>query len=303
MDIKRVFYFVETARYGSFTQAAEKLFVTPQALSKAISLLEREYDVELFIRRNNQIILSETGQQILPVAKELLECYSGFEKYLQRLSQLEHGYFHVAVAQNVLTLLDVNLFANFTQEYPEVNPEYLELPDKIVEEYIENDRVDLCFNINLLPNQEKYNSILLLRTELCVFESEKNWSFGDKKYVTLEDLQNKKIVMQGEGYKVFENLKEAAKAQEIALNYELKTADTALVVDKLTLPGNISVAPYALYNVLEHNSHYKAVPLRPTLPWNIYLSYKKGKPLSKSLRQFVNFVIDKYSGIRVEFDS
>lgn len=86
MDIKRVFYFVETARYGSFTQAAEKLFVTPQALSKAISLLEREYDVELFIRRNNQIILSETGQQILPVAKELLECYSGFEKYLQRLS-------------------------------------------------------------------------------------------------------------------------------------------------------------------------------------------------------------------------
>ncbi len=295
MDIKQLLYFVETAKSGSFTQAAKVLFITPQALSKSIGLLEKEYDVQLFIRQNNQLILSDIGQQVLPDAIAFLESYNTFVQGLKKLSRMESGHFHVAVAQNVLTLLDINLFNNFSLLYPEIKPDYIELPDKIVDEYIESDRVDACFNINRLPKQDEYESILLLKTELCAFESENNHSLKNKSFVRINELGNKKIVMQGEWYKVFDLLEDATRAEQVSLNYELKTADTALTLDKMTLPGYISLAPYAFHGILTNNHVNRAVPFKPSLPWNVYLSYKKDKTQSKPVQLFINYIKENYS--------
>lgn len=294
MDIKQLYYFVEAAKYGSFTQASKILFITPQALSKSIRLLEEEYGMQLFIRQNNKIILSDVGQLALPAAKELLASYHNLDQHFKKLSQTVNGSLRVAVAPNILTLLDINLFNKFSSLYPQLKLEYFELPDKIVDEYIENDQVDVCFNVNRLPNQESYNSILLLETELCVFESEKNRSFGTNNYVRLKELVNKKIVIQAGWFKVFNTLEDAARSEEIVLNYELKTSDSALILNMITMSGYISIAPYAYHGITTNELADKAVPFNPSLPWNVYLSYKKNKLLPKPAWLFINFIKENY---------
>ncbi|MEL1135515.1 LysR family transcriptional regulator [Desulfitobacterium sp. THU1] len=287
MDIRQIHYFVETAKYGSFSRAAKGLFVSHQALSKSISLLEKEYQCQLFIRMNNRLVLSDAGQQALPRAKKLLESYRELDHSFKKLAEAEKGVFRVAVAHNVLTLLKIDMFNEYSLKYPQLKPDFIELPDKIVDIYIEADQVDVCFNINTLPNQEDYESILLLESELCVFDTKEEQHSKGGNFAQLEELKNKKIVMQGDWYKAFDILMKDAQAEQIGLNDVLKTADTALTVEMMSLPGYVSVAPYAFFGIRK-NCCERAVPFRPSLPWNVYLSYKKYKVLPKPVEKFID---------------
>jgi LysR family glycine cleavage system transcriptional activator len=56
--------FEAAARHLSFTKAAEELFVTQSAVSRQIQALEQRLGVELFVRRNRGLVLTEAGEQM-----------------------------------------------------------------------------------------------------------------------------------------------------------------------------------------------------------------------------------------------
>ncbi|WP_018305342.1 LysR family transcriptional regulator [Desulfitobacterium hafniense] len=294
MEIKQLYYFVEVVKHGSFVKAAETLFITPQALSKSISHIEKEYNCRLFIRKNNNLLLSDTGRQLLEDAKVLLDYYCMIDQRIKQLAEIENASFQVAVPQCALNMIDDKLFKKFKQLYPQLNPDYLEMPDKMVDEYMEADRVEACFNINDLPNQHEYESLLVCPTELCVMTFGSNKSLNNKKFVTLKDLTNQRIALKGELYKSFDILEKASEAENITLNYELKSSDDALLLDSLTSSGCVGIGICAYHEASKHIEH-SAVPFKPSLPWNIYFSYKKHKLLSKPMQLFIKFVKENYA--------
>jgi LysR family transcriptional regulator, glycine cleavage system transcriptional activator len=58
--------FEAAARHGKFARAAKELHVTPAAVSQQIKALENQLGVSLFHRRGRDVVLTETGQRILP---------------------------------------------------------------------------------------------------------------------------------------------------------------------------------------------------------------------------------------------
>jgi len=54
-------YFLVVVECGSFTNAANQLFITQSALSKAISSIEKTLDVQLFIRNKKRLQVTEAG--------------------------------------------------------------------------------------------------------------------------------------------------------------------------------------------------------------------------------------------------
>lgn len=61
MEIRQLKYFLAVADQRSFINAANTLFITRQAISKAISQLEQELQVELFMRDSNGAFLTPAG--------------------------------------------------------------------------------------------------------------------------------------------------------------------------------------------------------------------------------------------------
>lgn len=57
MNLSQLEYFVATVQYGSFAQAGKALFVTPQAVSRAVNDLEKELEVKL---------LEKDGKSVAP---------------------------------------------------------------------------------------------------------------------------------------------------------------------------------------------------------------------------------------------
>ena len=70
MDIKHLQYFLEVAKYNSFSLAAEHLYITQPTISKMIKNLEKELGVSLFDDRSKKkLTLTDAGQIIFGTSK------------------------------------------------------------------------------------------------------------------------------------------------------------------------------------------------------------------------------------------
>ncbi len=75
MELLQFRYFLEAARYGNLTRAAEDLHIAQPALSQSIKRLESELGVKLFDRKNHRIYLNEQGKllekRLLPIMESI----------------------------------------------------------------------------------------------------------------------------------------------------------------------------------------------------------------------------------------
>lgn len=88
MKLSQIEYFVLVADELSFSSAAEKSFVSRQAISKALHELESELDVKLFrFDRNNHLLLTPAGSELLPDFRHLLEYTESIKRKARRINE------------------------------------------------------------------------------------------------------------------------------------------------------------------------------------------------------------------------
>ncbi len=74
ISLKQLEVFEAVAQYGSFTVAAEKLYLSQSTISTHVNLLEQVLGVQLFLRASRKKVeLTEDGQRLLSHARSILE--------------------------------------------------------------------------------------------------------------------------------------------------------------------------------------------------------------------------------------
>lgn len=120
MDSLSLNAFVVVAEQGSFSRAAELLFVTQPAVSKRIVKLENELKTQLFDRIGRNVALTTAGQHLLPKAKAILEAMENTSHELTNLSGAVGGRLRIATSHHIsLHRLPLPL-AQFIARYPQV---------------------------------------------------------------------------------------------------------------------------------------------------------------------------------------
>jgi LysR family glycine cleavage system transcriptional activator len=111
--------FEASARYESFTRAAEELHVTQGAVSQQVKALETQLGIRLFDRERQRLKITAAGRDYLVVIREALDLISaGTERLMQRQG---------ANVLTVSTSLDfaakwlVNRMARFTTAHPGID--------------------------------------------------------------------------------------------------------------------------------------------------------------------------------------
>ena len=83
IKIEQLYYLKQIAKYGSFTYAAESLFITQPALSKSVRLLENELGgLRLLNRSVNGVSLTSDGLDILQIAEPIFSAITQLEQYV-----------------------------------------------------------------------------------------------------------------------------------------------------------------------------------------------------------------------------
>lgn len=72
MELRQLRYLVAIVEHGSFSRAAEKVFIAQSALSHQLAQLEQELGVPLLHRAHRGVELTEAGHAFLPHAKAIL---------------------------------------------------------------------------------------------------------------------------------------------------------------------------------------------------------------------------------------
>ncbi len=79
MDFQRLKYFCTVAETGSITKASDLLGISHSGLSKAISLLQQEYEQKLFLPVGRGLEITDEGKRLYGKAKEILSLVSNLK--------------------------------------------------------------------------------------------------------------------------------------------------------------------------------------------------------------------------------
>ena len=121
ITLRQLRAFIAVARSGSFTLAAESLFITQSALSGLIKELEQSVGVRLFDRSTRRIQLSEIGRGIYPLIDKILADLDGVLDEVANLKALKKGVVRVAAPQLMACTLLPEVIAAYRAEHPQVD--------------------------------------------------------------------------------------------------------------------------------------------------------------------------------------
>ena len=122
VELSSLRVFLVAAEERNFSRAAERLHMTQSAVSQNIQSLEKAYKIELFNRLGRTVELSEAGQTILPMVREVLLAARLLEDGLQEVNHQIGGELLIGCSTSAGKYLLPTLLAEFRHEYPAVHP-------------------------------------------------------------------------------------------------------------------------------------------------------------------------------------
>jgi DNA-binding transcriptional LysR family regulator len=120
MDNHNLKAFITVAELGSFSEAAEQLYLTQSAISKRIALLEQQIGKRLFDRIARQVSLTEAGNELLPRARRILQEYENALQAINDLSGEASGTLRLAISHHLGLHRLPPILKQFAQQYPNV---------------------------------------------------------------------------------------------------------------------------------------------------------------------------------------
>ena len=142
MNFQNMEYFLAVCESGSITRAAEKLSITQQALSNAISRLENELGCRLF-DRSHGLELTYSGKKFREAALNMLDLNKQTLAILNDINEHVLGELKIGISftrgQAILPLL----LPDYIKAYPQVELSVLEGSSKELEEHLFQGTIDV----------------------------------------------------------------------------------------------------------------------------------------------------------------
>ncbi len=112
--------FNSVAETGNISRAAEKLFISQPAVSKAIQTLEDNLSTTLFIRGSRGVRLTEEGQLLYEHTRNAFEILSRGEENIRRIHNLGIGRLRIGVSTTLCKYLLLPYLDGFVNENPHI---------------------------------------------------------------------------------------------------------------------------------------------------------------------------------------
>jgi DNA-binding transcriptional LysR family regulator len=112
--------FLEVARRGSVSRAAEALFITQPTLTARLHGLERELGAKLFLRTPRGMRLTEAGRAWVPFAERAMRALLEGRDALEQVMTASAGHLIIAAAPAVSTYVLPELLERFVAVHPRV---------------------------------------------------------------------------------------------------------------------------------------------------------------------------------------
>lgn len=127
-DVSDLAFFIQLVRCGSLAKTAQSYGVTPPAISRRLSLLEKRLGIRLLNRTTRRLAPTPEGERYLSEGKRILEDIVALEEELTGAQSDPRGLLRVNASFGFGRRVVVRLISEFRKLYPKVELE-LQLTD------------------------------------------------------------------------------------------------------------------------------------------------------------------------------
>jgi DNA-binding transcriptional LysR family regulator len=141
--LPQILAFLEVARRGNLSRAAEALYVSQPTLTARLQALEAELGEQLFVRTRRGMRLTEAGEAFLPYAEHAVNAIDDGRERLAELRSGTVGKLVLGAPPTVSTYALPALLARFTEEHPGVRLTVMTGTSEEILELLLHDRIQL----------------------------------------------------------------------------------------------------------------------------------------------------------------
>jgi len=194
--LRQLEVFSAIARHGSFTRAAEELFLTQPTVSMQIKKLTDAVGLPLLEQVGKKIYLTDAGRALEAMARQLFEQFENFEMTLADLKGLKQGRLRLAVVTTAKYFAP-RLLGPFCQQYPGIDVSLkVSNRERVIERLAENQ--DDLYILGQPPEEIDAVAEPFLENPLVVL-APANHPLAGKKKISLKRLVDEPFLMREPG--------------------------------------------------------------------------------------------------------
>ncbi|MET3506606.1 LysR family transcriptional regulator [Halalkalibacter oceani] len=290
MEMKHLQFFLEVARTGSFTHAAENLYITQPALSRIIKSMEDELGLPLFIRSRKKVILTDAGHVLNKHAQVMDKQWQRLYAELDKMKTVKTGQIRIGLPTIVNSFFFSQLLASFHKEYPEVTFQLEEAGSKKIEEEITNDKLD--FGVVVLPDKHDMLDYYMFETDKLKLVVPPSHRLVGRETVALSELKDESFIMFNREFELRRLVLAACREAGFEPGIISETSQLDFIEEMVAYNLGITLLPESTCTELKRDVHTIAVT-NPTIEWRLAMIWKKEAYLSHVATEFIHFAKGK----------
>ena len=183
LDLYRVF--LEVAKQGNISAAAQNLFISQSAVSQSVKQLEEQLQVRLFSRSTRGVSLTSEGKLLLEYVSHALGLLQSGEEKIAASRQLLTGELIIGASDTVTKTYLLSRLEAFHKDYPDIRIRILNGTTSMVLDYLHAGQVDIAF-ASEAPDETVYSVRHCVDTH-TIFVAAPDYLEFDKVY-TMEEI-------------------------------------------------------------------------------------------------------------------
>lgn len=285
MNLKRLEYFCQLAKFGNFTRAASKIGIAQPALTIAIQKLEQEVGLKLINRAEKNTLLTAEGQVLYKLATQLLSQAKQVELELEELKDLGRGTVRFGVSAMMGSYYFPEVLTAFKQEYPNIKIHLVDQGTAALEKMLVNGELDLALVRGDLENpQLRYTELI---HEEVVAGMVSSHPLAVEETLSLAQFCQQPLVLFHQGYFLREVVSQYSKKHHLALDIRMET--NLIELQKSLVRNEVGITT-CLSRILQDEHKMTSIPFKPRIEFKLSLAWKKNHYLSKASKAFMTYL-------------
>ncbi|MGH1351333.1 MAG: LysR family transcriptional regulator [Methyloligellaceae bacterium] len=279
--------FAESALRLNFTEAANKLNLTPSTLGRRIKRLEQSLGVDLFVRTTRRVALTEAGNIYLNYCQSILSQIEEADAVAGSLGRSPAGLLRVSAPASFGKLYIAPVLPDFLNQYPDIQLD-IDFTDHFVD--LIEQRIDVAIRIGALVDSTM--KAKQLSTNVRRLVASPSYLKKAPPLETIEDLESHKLLYFSylRGNDIW-SLEQNGDLQVVAVKPYLRSNDALTLFESALAGQGIALLADFITKVSLDKGELVTVLHKWKIPnTGIYAIYSSSSFLPAKSRVFIDFL-------------
>lgn len=228
MSPRQLEYFLEIYSQKSIKKTAEKLIISPQALSKTLKEIEDELQVKLFIRGKKELEPTVEAEYLKNHAIKILQEYDKINN-LKSYTEHQNSVLTIYSIDGFLEFVSIKFIEDFNKSYPNILLNIVENTEKDIIEKLKKREINTAILTKTLES-DTFSSHYLYSNKNCLIINKEN-PLAKKHIISQSDLHNQPLAGKGSNYSCYTSNIARLFERNINPKVILETTNDSLIIN------------------------------------------------------------------------